>query len=99
VDTRCDQWLFYATVGGAWADVYYTVGPRWGGAFKTNSSWVAGGGIEYAAKAHLVVRAEYLRYDLVGFTATNDAVFGGWATQTWDRLRIDVARVGVNYKF
>ena len=101
-----DRWLIYVTGGGAWGGIDYTMGPTFPGLFSpttfshTSSGWTAGGGVEYAFTNNWTGRIEYLYYDLDSVTGVNvgtGAVLT--ATQNWDRNKINVVRLGANYKF
>ena len=101
-----DRWLIYVTGGGAWGEMKYTAGPAFAGLWSpvafshTSSGWTAGGGVEYGFTNNWTARVEYLYYDLDGASIVNPSAAAGLAaTQTWDRNRINVVRVGVNYKF
>ncbi len=100
-----DRWLIYGTGGVAFAELKdelsdpptvlaFTAKPD-----STLTGWTAGGGIEYAFTDHWTAKAEYLH---VGFS-DRTAVVGspraatGYAFRFKDSL--DIARVGINYKF
>lgn len=96
-----DRWLVYGTGGGAFAqlkDAYTAPGfPFVAEPSSTVGGWTAGGGVEYAVADHWTVKAEYLH---VGFSdrSVTEATSGfGYAFTFKDR--IDIARVGINYKF
>ncbi|TKT73004.1 porin family protein [Afipia massiliensis] len=101
-----DRWMIYGTGGGAWADINYRNHLVVGGAFnpldvsRTQSGWVAGGGVEYAVSNNWTVRAEYLYYDFGDETIINlsPIVAGGANNARWDN-QFHVVRAGVNYKF
>ncbi len=100
-------WLVYVTGGGAWGGIDYTAGPNIGGVYSpiqfshTSSGWTVGGGFEYAFTPNWSARFEYLYYDLDGASIRNPVITapGLATTETWDRNKINVVRVGVNYKF
>jgi outer membrane immunogenic protein len=102
-----DRWLIYVTGGGAWGEVDYTAGPNIGAIYSpvmfshTSSGWTVGGGFEYAFTNNWTARLEYLYYDLDGASVTNPVIScpALATTETWDRNKINVVRVGVNYKF
>ena len=100
-----DRWLFYVTGGGAWGEVDYSGGPTVIATYTpvtfshTGSGWTVGGGVEYGFTNNWTARLEYLYYDLDGASVTIPAVGGGAAVQTWDNNKINVVRVGANYKF
>jgi outer membrane immunogenic protein len=93
-------WLVYGTGGAAFAslkDSYYSTplasvaAPR-----STVAGWTVGGGVEYALTDHWTVKAEYLHVGFENRTATDTSGFG----YIFDfRDRVDIGRVGINYKF
>jgi outer membrane immunogenic protein len=108
------QSLWYATGGAAWEGVEYA------GAFtvpistastpnpitKTNSGWVAGGGVEYMATEHVLLRLEYLYYGFKSFTAVGPGCnIGGpcfpgvFSTFSWSDNNVQTVRAAVSYKF
>jgi outer membrane immunogenic protein len=98
-----DRVLVYGTGGAAFASLkdQYTDPPSVAGFTLSPSSsvtgWTAGGGIEYAFADHWTARAEYLH---VGFPdrSLTIQVFGSpYGFIFKDSL--DIARVGINYKF
>jgi outer membrane immunogenic protein len=104
--------LLYVTGGGAWTNIGYSgVNAFAGGCpncgvMSTSSSnqggWAAGGGAEWAATAHWILRAEYLHYQFNGQSATVSFVnFPAipCCTYNFGRTNIDEGRVGVAYKF
>jgi outer membrane immunogenic protein len=105
--------LWYATGGAAWEAVElagqftYLSGGRENTAVpinKTNSGWVAGGGVEYMATPHVLVRLEYLYYGFNGFTATASCVacIGAGpfaAVYNWTNNNVQTVRAAVSYKF
>lgn len=65
---------------------------RWG--------WTVGGGAEYALTNAITVRAEYLYVDLGGGNYSIAEAPGGDEFVTWNgSTKLNIARVGVNYKF
>jgi outer membrane immunogenic protein len=98
-----DATLIYLTGGLALAGVKDTVLFNWDtpGLVSTNDvrwGWVAGAGIEHRFSPNWSVKFEYLHYEL------QEATLDGFAPDdTRVRYRfdhsIDVARVGVNYRF
>lgn len=106
-----DRWLVYATGGVAWSHAdYFGQDSRGGGAFtdtasfsKTSTGWVAGGGLEYDLTPSWTIRGEYLYYDTAGVSATATQVppggGGSVANFNWDRTKLHVVRLGVNYRF
>jgi outer membrane immunogenic protein len=103
-----DRWMVYGTGGVAWAgvsgDVFtnrpFTAEVR-GSYRSTKTGWTGGGGIEWAFADNWTARAEYLYYDIDGFTVTaTDTVGAGIVNNfTTDDTKVHVLRVGVNYKF
>jgi outer membrane immunogenic protein len=95
-----DRVLVYGTGGVAFANlsnqytslggILFTATPE-----SSRTGWTAGGGIEYAWTDHWTVKAEYLHVDLSSKNALSTA--GSYAFVFKDRL--DIGRVGINYKF
>ena len=99
-----DRALIYGTGGVAFAglkDELVSPPPTLGGfTASTDSSvtgWAAGGGLEYAFTGHWTAKAEYLHVDFGNRTATVGSPTPGYAFKFKDSL--DIARVGINYKF
>lgn len=90
-----NRWLFYATGGGAWADVDYS-SPGFGSYSNTHFGWVAGAGIERALTSSLTARVEYLYYGFDGVTAPAGAL-GPGATNLDPTTQ--TIRFGLNFKF
>jgi outer membrane immunogenic protein len=106
-----DRWLLYVTGGLAVGNHTFSqtltfISPTGlldinsGTVAKVQAGWTAGFGLEYMITGNWSLKAEYLHVDLgqVGFDSTNTLV----PTVTGDhdeRLRIDIVRAGVNYKF
>ncbi|MFG1403721.1 outer membrane protein [Xanthobacter sediminis] len=93
--------LFYGKAGAAWASGMSTVfptsnlrhftdsGTRWG--------WMLGSGVEYALARNISAFIEYDYYDF----GTQDLTLSGWgesATASF-KQRLDVVRMGLNYRF
>jgi outer membrane immunogenic protein len=68
----------------------------------TKLGWTLGGGYEWMFVPNWSLRAEYLYYKFDG-GATTTAVFNppnvGVLTHTWSGASVNLARVGLNYKF
>jgi outer membrane immunogenic protein len=103
-----DRWMVYGTGGVAWAKVkgdVFTNRPfaqEVSGSYsETNSGWTAGGGIEWAFANNWTARAEYLHYRFDGDTviATDKENAGLSNSYTTGDMKVNVVRVGVNYKF
>lgn len=63
------------------------------------SGWTAGGGIEWAFAGHWTAKAEYLHVDL-GSSTTAMTVIDTIFTQSYqDKTKLNIGRVGVNYRF
>jgi len=113
--------LWYATGGAAWegveyAGLFYDFGAPNGSLSatantpnpinKTNSGWVAGGGVEYMATEHVLLRLEYLYYGFNGSTATAPYCFvaggcspGLFSTYSWSNNNVQTVRAALSYKF
>jgi outer membrane immunogenic protein len=103
VGFAADRALFYATAGGAFANVKPSTGalPYGGG---TEAGWTAGAGIEYAMTDNWTAKIEYLFADFqhascaVGScSAGNPFVLPVGPASV--ALTESMVRVGVNYKF
>ena len=68
---------------------------------KTKTGWVAGGGAEWMFRPNIILRAEYLFYSFTGTTTTAalSPNIGDAVVFSWDRLNINVVRLGASYKF
>jgi outer membrane immunogenic protein len=103
--------LLYGTGGWAWGDASSTLGinsPFSQTARRVSSSpdgWSAGGGIEWGFMPNWSVRAEYLHLQFDGireagaFSGTVGGVPASVATNVKADLGVDIARVGLTYKF
>jgi outer membrane immunogenic protein len=113
--------LWYVTGGGAWVNTEYTAtttvlpqaaGPNIPNLYQSNTSfnttqsgWVIGGGAEWQATTNILIRAEYLYYNLHnGVTAS--APFSPPIVNTpplpvysWSNYNVQVARIAASYKF
>jgi outer membrane immunogenic protein len=107
--------LLYFTGGAAWANVEYNgqsmvtfLGSpvtSQVSATTTKAGWVLGGGAEWMATSNIMIRAEYLYYNLNNNIALTGPVLplqiGGTQTLTygWSSYNVQVARVAASYKF
>jgi outer membrane immunogenic protein len=109
--------LFYATGGVAWADISYSgvetnFPPTFATTFasqnqfdKTQTGWVAGGGVEYQATNNWLLRIEYLYYQFnhtqTGTAALvpNPGAFPLPFVYNWSTGNIQTVRVALSYKF
>lgn len=72
---------------------------------NTLSGWVVGGGLEYLLTPNWTLRGEYLYYAFSGVTSTAPCIacgpgfFNGPGVFVWNNNNVQVARVGVSYKF
>jgi outer membrane immunogenic protein len=92
-----DRTLFYATGGGAFADIEHTYNIGTGlGTFYRDSKgkvgWTVGGGVEFAITHHWIVRAEY-RYSDYGHTTDVVPILA--THRDFEHL----AMLGLSYKF
>jgi outer membrane immunogenic protein len=98
--------MFYVTGGGAWTaasdEVSATAGGVTANIVSLSSSkvgWTVGGGVEVMFAGNWSTKVEYLYIDTNNLTATAiPAFFGGSVTET-ARLRDNIVRVGLNYRF
>jgi len=87
--------LAYGTAGLGWGHSEVTESLTHNGSSTGDASsfgWVAGAGLEYKLFEHVLVRAEYLHYDLGKTTYGSDLSVNAATT-------VDVARGGISYKF
>jgi outer membrane immunogenic protein len=96
-----DRTLLYGTGGVAFANLKDQLADSAFPFTATPSSnltgWTAGGGIEYAFTDHWTAKAEYLH---VGFSGTRTAMDSTGIGYRFDyKDRLDIGRVGINYKF
>jgi len=104
-----DDTLLFATGGLAVGQVkaslnYFSFGNDFtnaGSTTTTRTGWTVGGGIEHALDSHWSVKAEYLYVDLgtLSFDSPNVVGAPGTAWGTSVKVRENIAKVGVNYKF
>ncbi|MGY0571460.1 outer membrane protein [Bradyrhizobium sp. RDM12] len=109
-----DKALFYATGGVAIGDVKYSnayvgfsplgLGSEFeaASANQTRVGWTVGAGIDYAIAPHWVVSGEYLHVDLGSVSTSGLVTTGGAPTATFNvsaKLRSDIGRLGIAYKF
>ena len=109
--TPSDRLLIFVTGGLAYGQVVDSSSlniAAGGGIFYTGirsdwrPGWTGGGGVEYALSDNLLVKLEYLYYDLGGQTVIgprSPAVAFPYATQTSFSTIGQIIRVGINYKF
>jgi outer membrane immunogenic protein len=104
-----DRGLIYATGGLAVADRKFSnvltfdipvLDINTGSVSKTVAGWTAGGGIEYMITPNWSIRGEYLHVDLgdVSYASTNNLNPTVTANH-FERLRVDIARAAINYRF
>jgi outer membrane immunogenic protein len=100
--------LVYATGGGAFGKVDYAANNFNGFTYatsvafsKTQSGYVAGGGLEWKFAQHWALRGEYLFYRLNGASAVGTAVgFAAFPSgYDWSHINVNEGRVGVSYQF
>jgi outer membrane immunogenic protein len=109
--------MFYATGGVAWASIEYAgqesnEPPTFATDFRsvtsfttTKTGWVAGGGAEWMATTNVLLRAEYLYYNLnsgtdrSAFLFPNPGAFPAAFNYSWSNYNIHVLRLAASYKF
>jgi outer membrane immunogenic protein len=94
-----DQYLIYATAGGAATQLVSNVNVGAIGSAQTTNThggWTAGGGIEAAVNRNLSVRLEYLYVDTGNI---NVAQVGPPVVTVTGRLQDNLVRAGFNYRF
>lgn len=97
--------LIYITGGGAWEGAEFNTSDAGGSSSFTNtrSGWTAGAGYEWMIAPNWMVRAEYLYYGFSGNVNNSAAISpvfgGGFINHNWDKMNVNVVRLGLNYKF
>jgi outer membrane immunogenic protein len=97
-----ESYLLYVTGGGAWAgidetDAFIDAGLTFvAGSSRTKSGWAVGG-IETRLWGDWTAKLEYLHIDLG--SATSVLPVSGASIITDSRIRDDIVRAGINYKF
>ena len=95
-----DNWLFYATLGGALANVELGITGPGGTLSQQQWNWglAAGGGLEVKLSLDWSAKVEYLSVGLQDKTYFNPAPIAAFPNS--QRLHLDdhIVRVGVNYK-
>src|SRR5262245_58787877 len=111
--------MLYATGGVAWANIEYSadvfiptdLSIQSDTSFNTTKTgWVVGGGAEWMATSNILIRAEYLFYDISNANASASApictvAFGPTScavvphNYTWSNYNVQVARIAGSYKF
>ena len=93
-----DRLLVYATAGGAAGELKsgftIPVGPT--STTVTYGTWTAGGGLEYGITDNLSARVEYLYFDTGN---VDTGLIGPPTTAITSRLKDNLVRAGVNYRF
>jgi opacity protein-like surface antigen len=104
--------LFYLTGGAAWANSEYrghmtriidtATFLADAASATTKAGWVLGGGAEWMADPHVMLRLEYLYYGFDNEVALSGPIFPGSflpVTFTWTSNNVQVVRAGMGYKF
>jgi outer membrane immunogenic protein len=109
--------MLYATGGVAWAEIEYAasgfVGPpalalvQSVNSFNTTKTgWVVGGGAEWMATTNILLRAEYLYYNINNANVTTSALFSPANiafplaySYNWSSYNVQVFRIAGSYKF
>ena len=96
-----DNWLFYATAGGALADVENSILSAAGSQISEKHwhwGWTAGGGVEVKLNHDWSAKVEYLYVGLQDKSYFNPAPSLAFPNNQGVRLDDHIVRVGVNYK-
>jgi outer membrane immunogenic protein len=97
--SRSQRWSFL----GDGCAVVAGLGSCHNGSSTNNVGWTAGGGAQYALTNNWILRAEYLYADFgkVKFTTVNSGLAPGLiqSINHSDRNSVQLARIGVDYKF
>ena len=93
--------LAYATAGAAFTKYEASIANGASGDSTTKTSFVFGGGLEYAFAAHWSAKFEYLYIDKLGdFNYDRQDLCGGPPGGCFSRIgHIDTVRFGLNYRF
>jgi outer membrane immunogenic protein len=109
--------LWYVTGGAAWANISYSAQeanepPTFATDFRsvasfnqTKTGWVVGGGAEWMATTNILLRAEYLYYNLNSGTNAsanlfpNPGAFPVAFNYNWASYNVQVFRIAGSYKF
>jgi outer membrane immunogenic protein len=100
-----DRSLIYVKGGGAWVESHATLTDLTTGASisgsHVNDGWVVGAGWEWAFAPQWSVKFEYNHIGLENFTPSNTLLVdgGALADQLVFRRDLDIAKVGINYRF
>lgn len=101
-----DRWLIYGKGGAAWAHDKYSLSipvfPEQETASETRTGWTVGGGIEWAFWNNWSMKAEYDYYDFGTSSVTLVGTFAGAPIEVPGvqiRQRIQVGKLGINYRF
>ncbi len=100
VGFAADRVLFYATAGGAFANVQTTINGVTNS--NTQAGWTAGLGVEGAFAENWTAKVEYLYVDLGTFNGTCSTAActtAGAVLPFSDHVTESIVRAGVNYKF
>jgi opacity protein-like surface antigen len=99
-----DRWLPYVTGGMAWGYVHGKEGDTAvnganGSGAEFHYGWAAGGGLEARIYPHWSAMVEYLYADLRDGKAFADQFGGIFLVDQSERMKVQVVRAGLNYKF
>jgi outer membrane immunogenic protein len=89
-----DRWLPFITGGAAYGDLKFT-NPAGLSESHSKLGWTAGAGVEYAFMGAWSVKAEYLYVDLGSVTCSPTTC----GPSTTIKMPLNIARLGVNYRF
>lgn len=94
-----DNWLLYAKGGGAWVhDEFNATGASTFTGSSTPGGWTVGGGLEWGFAPNWSLFAEYDYYDF-GTKRIDFANAVGVRDDFDVKQRVNVAKLGVNYRF
>lgn len=100
-----DRALLYLTGGLAYGDTEFSYrvvheSTVSGGDSEFKVGWAVGGGLEYAISEAIVLRGEYLYYDLGKSSSRDFYDFSTTAGEEWNaKFRGNIVRGGVNFRF
>jgi len=100
-----DRVLFYATAGGAFANVQTVFNGVTTGGSHTQAGWTVGAGVEWAFAQNWSAKVEYLYVDLGNSTVTclvavcTTAPFTASGIPVTVGLTENIVRAGINFKF
>jgi outer membrane immunogenic protein len=95
-----DRWLPYLTAGVAFSDLHASLGnPVLTSDSSFRTSFVVGGGVEWAFTQQWSAKFEYLYTDMGGFYYDTNNTCGAFPNCSVEDVKLHQFRLGLNYKF